>query len=649
MHSLGDQDDVLGRAFDRRLAARLWAAARRQHRHVAAALALFPLIAVAELAQPYLLKVAIDEHILTADWWGLAVTAGLYALTLIALYGLRMVEAYLMAVAGQRVTHDLRAALFEHLLRLEAAFFDRNPVGRLMTRVLNDVEAVSEAFTSGLLAIAADIITLTGVVVIMLWMDWRLALVTFAIVPLLAAAAAYFRLRARDAYREVRRRLAVLNGFLQESLQGMAVIQLFARERQELDAFRRLNRDYRRALFGSTVFEASLYASVEALGSVALALLIWYGGGQILTGALSFGALVAFIQYTNRFFLPIRDLGAKYTVMQSAMASAERIFGLLDRAPTIVSPSHGPENQSGRTEDQSRATEDESRGSGDPGRGPKTHRRESGATTISNSPPTRLPEHAVPATTITTSGVAAAVEFDCVNFSYAAGAPVLRDLSFHVAHGEHVAIVGATGEGKSTCARLLTRAYDVTGGRVLVNGVDVREWDLARLRRHVGTVFQDTVLFTGSVAENLRVDDTADPAAALAALEAVHAAPFVAALPAGLDEPLGERGVKISHGQRQLLAIARALVYNPPVLVLDEATSSVDPESEWMIREGMKRLLAGRTSVTIAHRLSTIQRADRIIVLHRGRVHEEGSHAELIRRHGLYARLWELGQRVGAS
>lgn len=619
MHSVGDQDDVLGRAFDRRLAARLWAAARRHHRHVAAGLALFPLIAVAELAQPYLLKVAIDEHILTADWWGLAVTAGLYALTLVVLYGLRMVEAYLMAVAGQRVTHDLRAALFEHLLRLEAAFFDRNPVGRLMTRVLNDVEAVSEAFTSGLLAIAADIITLTGVVVIMLWMDWRLALVTFAIVPLLAAAAAYFRLRARDAYREVRRRLAVLNGFLQESLQGMAVIQLFARERQELGAFRRLNRDYRRALFGSTVFEASLYASVEALGSVALALLIWYGGGQILTGALSFGALVAFIQYTNRFFLPIRDLGAKYTVMQSAMASAERIFGLLDRAPTIVSPGHGFEIQSGRTANQTRTTEDDSRGSEHHGRGTKRPGR-----------PT-------------------AVEFDSVHFSYAAGAPVLRDLSFRVAHGEHVAIVGATGEGKSTCARLLTRAYDVTGGRVLVNGVDVREWDLARLRRHVGTVFQDTVLFTGSVAENLRVDGTGDPAAALSALEAAHAAPFVAALPAGLDEPLGERGVKISHGQRQLLAIARALVYNPPVLVLDEATSSVDPESEWMIREGMKRLLAGRTSVTIAHRLSTIQRADRIIVLHHGRVHEEGSHTELVRRHGLYARLWELGQGVNAS
>jgi len=622
-----EQDDVLGRAFDRRLAARLWGAARRNHALLAAALALFPLIAVAELAQPYLVKIAIDEHILTADWLGLSVTAGLYALTLGVLYALRMVEAYLMALAGQRVTHDLRAALFEHLLRLEAAFFDRNPVGRLMTRVLNDVEAVSEAFTSGLLAIAADAITLTGVVVIMLWMDWRLALVTFAIVPVLSVAAAYFRLRARDAYREVRRRLAVLNGFLQESLQGMTVIQLFAREREEHAAFRRLNRDYRRALFDSTVFEASLYASVEALGSVALALLIWYGGGQIGSGALTFGALVAFIQYTNRFFLPIRDLGAKYTVMQSAMASGERIFGLLDRQPAIVSP---------------------------PGASAEDGRPPSGATTASNRPPTPRADHAAPAPTVPASGVPrptsiSALEFQDVWFAYAAGAWVLRDVSFRVERGEHVALVGATGEGKSTCARLLIRAYDATRGQVLVDGVDVRAWDLAALRRHVGTVFQGTVRFTGSVADNRRVNGDGDADAVRAALEAANAARFVAALPRGLDEPLGERGVNISHGQRQLLAIARALVYNPPVLVLDEATSSVDPESEWLIREGMKRLLAGRTSITIAHRLSTIQSADRIIVLHRGRVHEEGSHAALLRRRGLYARLWELGQGAVAG
>src|SRR5438034_1096582 len=407
-----------------------------------------------------------------------------------------------MNLTGQRVIHDLRATLFGHLLRLEAAFFDRNPVGRLMTRVLGDVEAVSEAFTSGLFAVVADVITLIGVVAVMLWLDWHLALVTFAIVPALVVAAGYFRIRARDAYRRVRQRLAHLNGLLQESLQGMAVIQLFARERHEAGRFRDANGDYRRALFASTIYEASLYASVEALGSIALALLVWYGGGEIVTGAVSFGVLVAFIQYTNRFFLPIRDLGAKYTVMQSAMASSERIFGLLDRSPAIVSPERATPRPVG-----SRAL---------------------------------------------------AVELQGVWFAYEGEEWVLRDCSLRVAPGERVALVGPTGEGKSTIARLLNRSYDV------------------------------------------------------------------------------------SHGQRQLLAIARALVYNPAVLVLDEATSSVDAESEALMREAMAGLLAGRTSLTIAHRLSTVQHADRILVLHHGQIREEGTHAGLLRRGGLYARLSEL-------
>ncbi|HZW72218.1 MAG TPA: ABC transporter ATP-binding protein, partial [Caldimonas sp.] len=490
-------------------------------------------------------------------------------------------------------------------------FYDRNPVGRLMTRVLNDVEAVSEAFTSGLLAIAADVITLAGVLAIMLWMDWRLALVTFGIVPALAAVAAYFRIRARDAYREARRRLAALNAFLQESLQGVAVVQRFARERHEHAIFRRLNRDYRRAMFRSTVFEATLYASVEALGSLALALLIWYGGGQIAAGTLSFGALVAFIQYTNRFFLPIRDLGAKYTVMQAAMASAERIFGLLDRAPAIVSSGAASA---------------------------RPDRAEGG-----------LSEAPVAAHARSSRSDKRAIEFASVSFSYTGERDVLRDCSFRVAAGEHVALVGATGEGKSTCARLLIRAYDVTRGRALVDGVDVREWDLARLRRRVGTVFQDTVLFTGTVADNIALGADVPADVMLRALDTAHARDFVDALPRQLDESLGERGANLSHGQRQLLAIARALVYNPAILVLDEATSSVDPESEWRIRDAMQRLLAGRTSITIAHRLSTVQHADRILVLHHGRVHEEGTHAELLRRGDLYARLWELTMAAPAA
>ncbi|MGH7393105.1 MAG: ABC transporter ATP-binding protein, partial [Candidatus Rokuibacteriota bacterium] len=333
-----EHDDALGRAFDRHLIARLAAVARPHARLIAATAALFPLIAGVELLQPYLLKVAVDEHILTGDWPGLTGVAGLFLAVLVALAALRAVESYLMQLTGLRVMHDLRALLFRHLLRLEAAFFDRTPVGRLMTRVLNDAEAVSEAFTAGLFAVLGDVVTLAGVVAVMLWMDWRLALVTFALIPVLGVAGGWFRVHARDAYREVRRRLARLNGFLQESLQGMTVIQLFARERHEAEAFRRLNRDYRRAMFGSTIWEASLYATVEALGSAALALLIWYGAGRIAAETVTFGTLVAFIQYTNRFFLPIRDLGAKYTVMQAAMASSERIFGLLDRAPAIVAP-----------------------------------------------------------------------------------------------------------------------------------------------------------------------------------------------------------------------------------------------------------------------------------------------------------------------
>ena len=587
-----EAEEQLGRAFDRRLAARLLEAARPHRGLITGSLLLFPVVAVLELAQPWLLKVAIDDHILKSDWLGLTRVGGLYVAVLAVLYALRTLEGYLMQLTGQRVIHDLRAAIFDHLLRLEARFFDRNPVGRLMTRVLHDVEAVSEAFTSGLFAVVADIVTLTGVVAVMLWIDWRLALVTFSLMPVLLVVATYFRLNARDAYREVRRRLARLNGFLQESLQGMTVVQLFVRERHERERFRRLNIGYRQALFGSTRWEASLYAVVEALGSIALALLIWYGSGRIVAESLTFGALVAFIQYTNRFFLPIRDLGAKYTVMQWAMASSERIFGLLDRAPAIVSPS-----------------------------APRPRARRSGAP---------------------------AVELQSVWFAYDGDDWVLRDCSFSVAPGERVAIVGATGEGKTTCARLLNRSYDVRQGRVLVDGVDVREWDLAELRRHVGIIFQDSVLFAGTIEQNLRLgaDGAVSPADLWRALESSRAG-FVTELPRGLGELLGERGANISHGQRQLLAIARALVYNPAVLVLDEATSSVDPESEALIRQAMTGLLAGRTSITIAHRLSTVHAADRILVLHRGRVHEDGTHTELLRRGGLYARLYEL--QTGAA
>lgn len=595
MRDAEPDDEVLGRAYDARLMRRVWSFTRPHARLVLVTCALFPAVALLELAQPYLVKIAIDEHILRRDWPGLGRVALLFMLLLVGLYVLRAIQTYLTQLTGQRVIHDLRAALFAHLQRQDARFYDRSPVGRLMTRLLNDGEAIQELFTSGLVSLLGDVVTLTGVVAIMLGMNWKLALVTFALVPLLVLAAGYFRLRARDSYRVVRTRLARMNAFLQESLQGMSVIQLFAREARERQMFGELSGALRRGQFRSTFYDASLYATVEALGAAAVALLLWYGGGQVVTGALTFGGLVAFLEYTGRFFLPIRDLGAKYTVMQAAMVSAERVFGLLDTRPTITSR---------------------------PGRG-------SGSTGRAGAPD---------------GPGAPAVEFRNVWFAYEGEQWVLRDCSFHLAPGEQVALVGPTGEGKTTIARLMTRAYDVAQGQVLVDGVDVREWDLQTLRRHVGLIPQEVFLFSGTVEDNLRLtgDGTVDRATVERALAAASADRFVATLPRGLGEELRERGVNLSQGQRQLLAIARAIIYNPRVLALDEATSSIDPESEALVRVGIARLVEGRTSLVIAHRLSTIQRADRILVLHRGQIREAGRHAELLALGGLYSRLYEL-------
>jgi ATP-binding cassette, subfamily B, multidrug efflux pump len=598
MRDAEPDDEILGRAYDARLMRRVWAFTRPNARLVLITAALFPAVALLELTQPYLVKIAIDEHILRRDWPGLGRVALLFLLLLVGLYALRATQAYLTQLTGQRVIHDLRAALFSHLQRQDARFYDRSPVGRLMTRLLNDGEAIQELFTSGLVSLLGDVVTLTGVVVIMLGMNWKLALVTFALVPLLVLAAGYFRVRARASYRVVRTRLARLNAFLQESLQGMSVIQLFAREARERRMFEELSGALRHGQFRSTFYDASLYATVEALGAAAVALLLWYGGGQVVTGALTFGGLVAFLEYTGRFFLPIRDLGAKYTVMQAAMVSAERVFGLLDTQPTIVSPSERqPEARPG-----------------------------TGRAGAAGGP------------------VVPAVEFRDVWFAYEGEQWVLRDCSFRLAPGEQVALVGPTGEGKTTIARLMTRAYDVTRGQVLVDGVDVRQWDPRTLRRYVGLIPQEVFLFSGTVEDNLRLagGGSVDRAAVEGALAAASADRFVATLPRGLGEELRERGVNLSQGQRQLLAIARAIIYNPRVLALDEATSSIDPESEALVRVGIARLLEGRTSLVIAHRLSTIQRADRILVLHRGQIREAGRHAELLALGGLYSRLYEL-------
>jgi ATP-binding cassette, subfamily B, multidrug efflux pump len=600
-----EDDDTVGRIYDARLAARVWAYTHPYRGAVALSAALFPMLAALDLVQPYLVKVAIDAHILRGDWPGLSKIVALFFLTLAAQYGLRYAQIYVATWTGQRVVHDLRGALFAHVQRLPAAFFDRNPVGRVMTRILGDVEAIGEVFTAGVVAIVGDVVTLTGTVAVMLFLHLRLTLITFAVLPILVGIALAMRAPARHAYREVRARLAHLNAELQETISGMAVIQLFGRERARAAELGVLNDRYRHAQFRRMGFESTLYAAAEAVGAIVVAAILWWGGIEILDGTLTFGVLVAFMQYTQRFYLPIRDASAKFSVMQAATVSAERVFALLDEAP-----------EAGGT------------------------KRPAGGAAA--RPPVSRPP---------------AIEFRDVWFAYpglgkdgsgpshdggAAPPWALRGVSLRVETGERVAIVGATGAGKTTLARLLTRTYDVQRGAVLVEGVDVREWDLPALRRHVGLVLQDVMLFAGTVADNLTLGRDYPRAVVENVARRVHAEPFIRSLAGDYEAPLLERGANLSHGQRQLLSVARALLYNPPVLVLDEATSSVDPETEHLLQDAVNQLLAGRTSMVIAHRFSTIQRVDRILVLQHGQLADEGPHVELLRRDGLYRTLWEL-------
>ncbi len=608
-----EEDDTAGRVYDARLAGRVWAYTRPYRGAVALSAALFPLLAAVDLIQPYLIKVAIDAHILQGDWPGLSRIVAFFSLTLAVQYALRYAQIYLATWTGQRVVHDLRAALFAHVQRLPAAFFDRNPVGRVMTRILGDVEAIGEVFTAGVVAILGDVITLAGVIAVMLLLHLRLTLIIFTVLPILIGVAVAIRRPVRRAYRDVRARLAQLNAELQETISGMAVIQLFGREAARAGELRALSERYRRAQFRRMGFDTTLYAVAEAVGAIGVAALLWWGGIEILDGTLTFGVLVAFMQYTQRFYLPIRDASAKFSVMQAATVSAERVFALLDTPPEV------------------------------------------GGTAVPEAVTTRS---WTPATPGTSRHRVAALELRDVWFAYpgagedgpARDTPsgtgtspwALRGVSLRIETGERIAVVGGTGAGKTTLARLLTRTYDVQRGAVLVEGVDVREWDLTALRKHVGLVLQDVVLYAGTVAENLALGSDLPRAMVEDVARRVHADSFIQSLAGAYEAPLLERGANLSHGQRQLLSVARALLYNPPVLVLDEATSSVDPETEHLLQDAINQLIAGRTSMVIAHRLSTIQGADRVVVLQHGQLVDEGPHVELLRRDGLYRTLWEL-------
>ena len=603
------EEEVLGKAYDAKLMRRLLRYLRPYKAQVAVALAAIISGSVLQLAQPYLMKLAIDRYIATRDFGGVDRIAIAYFFILIASFALEYVQTWMLQMTGQRIMYDMRLQIYEHLQRIDLQFYDRNPVGRLMTRVTTDVDVLNDMFTAGVVSIFGDVFTLVGIMIVLVTMDWRLALVTFAVLPLIVLVTQWFRRNVRESYRTVRAWVARINAFLQEHITGMSTVQLFRREARTFERFDDINRRHRDANIDSILYYAVFYPAIEIIGAIAAALIIWFGGGWTLQNTLTIGSLVAFLLYSSRFFRPISDMSEKFNVLQAAMASSERIFKLLDTEVKITSGSVV---------------------------GPRT--MDTGSRQVSTG-------H---------------IAFDHVWFAYDASDPgsrttdpgtreptfVLRDISFEVRPGERVGVVGATGAGKSTLINLLLRFYDVTRGRILVDGVDVREMNLGDLRRLFGLVLQDVHLFSGTIAANIRLGDiTITDQAVRRAAEAVHANRFIDRLPDGYQSAVAERGATLSVGQKQLLSFARALAFDPRILVLDEATSSIDTETELLIRDALSVLMAGRTTIAIAHRLSTIQDLDKILVLHKGHLREAGTHQELLAQRGIYYKLYQLQYR----
>ena len=578
-------DEVLGKAYDSRLMRRLLGYLSPHRQSVVVALVAIVGHSVMQLAQPYLMKVVIDQHVLTGNLNGLDRIALLFLIILVTSFALEYVETYTMQMMGQRIMYDLRMQIYRHLQRLDVRFYDRNPVGRLMTRVTTDVDALNDLFAAGVISVFGDLFTLLGIMAILVFMDWRLALVAFSVLPLIAAVTHWFRTYARESYRQVRGWVARINATLQETITGMTTVQLFRQEHRSFERFDNINRSHRDANIDSIFYYATFYPAIEFVGALATALIIWFGGGWTLENTLTLGTLVAFLQYSQRFFRPISDLSEKFNILQSAMASSERVFGLLDTPVEITDPA------------RARAVTGKDNGR---------------------------------------------IVFDHVWFAYR-DEPVLRDVSFSIEPGERVGIVGATGAGKTTLINLLLRFYDVNQGRVTVDGVDVREMSLTTLRRRFGLVLQDVYLFSGTVRDNIAMGQTGvTDAALLRSARHVHADRVVGRLPNGLDSPVAERGATLSVGEKQLLSFARALAFEPDVLILDEATSSVDTDTELLIRDGLRSLMEGRTTIAIAHRLSTVQDMDRVLVFHRGELRESGTHQELLALRGIYYRLYQL-------
>jgi ATP-binding cassette subfamily B protein len=578
-------EDILGKAYDARLMRRLITYLRPYKRYVALALVLILVESALEATFPWLTKIAIDRYISAGNMPGLAVVAAIYITLLLIRFIAASAETYVLQNTGQKIMYDMRMHVFRHLHTLPASFYDKNPVGRLITRVVTDVDVLNEMFSAGIVSIFGDVFTLLGIMIAIMVMNWQLGLVTMSVVPLIFVTTAIFRTKARDSYRRVRIAIAKINTFLQEHITGMSIVQLYNRERKSFRKFDDINKEHLGANLDGILAYAWFYPAIELLSSVAIALIVWYGGGKVMQGALTLGALVAFTQYSNRFFQPIADMSEKYNILQSAMASSERLFRLLDTPATIF-----------------------------------------------NSPNAVTPERAAQG----------AIEFRNVWFAYNDEDWVLRDVSFEVKLGESVAIVGHTGAGKTTITSLLTRFYDIQKGRILLDGVNISKLDLAYLRGSFAVVLQDVFLFSGTLESNIRLGSPISRERVLAAAQDVNLMPFIRTLPRGLDHEVNERGTTLSAGQRQLLAFARALAHDPQVLILDEATSSVDTETELQIRTAIARLMRGRTSIIIAHRLSTIQRCDKIIVMHKGRVRESGTHQQLLANRGIYYKLYQL-------
>ena len=580
-----ETDEIKGKAYDSKLMKRLLAYAKPYKKYIVAGILLNILVAGLGPVRPYLTKIAIDDSIVHKDYHGLLIIILILFGALILQAAIQYSLTYYTQLMGQKIIYDLRIKLFEHIQKLSLKYFDKTPIGKIVTRVTNDVEALNELFSSGIITVFSDVFTIIWIFGFMFFMSWELALITLSVLPILFYATFLFRKKVREAYRKERKQLSRLNSYMQEHITGMNIVQVFNKERQEFKKFLKINTDYKEAIIKSIYYYAVFFPTVEILSSISIALIIWYGGGSVIQNTMTIGILFAFLQYTEMFFRPIRDLSEKYNIMQTAMAASERIFEVLDDKTIIVNPEN-----------------------------PKSFNEFKGD-----------------------------VEFKNVTFAYNADEYVLKNVSFKIKPGETVAIVGATGAGKTSIISLLTRFYDIEKGEILIDGINIKELSKHELRRKISVVLQDVYLFSGNIKSNigLNSDEISDEKIREAA-KIVGADKFIERLPQKYNQEVKEKGSSLSVGQKQLISFARALAYDPQILILDEATSSIDTETEILIKNAIQNLLVGRTSIVIAHRLSTIQKADKIIVMHKGEIREMGTHQNLLSQKGIYYKLYQL-------